>query len=298
MKRDEIEPLLHQFFPEDRKLLSTQTLVGSTRHVVQSWKLSESPHTLIAKISTADNAPLLHVEFERLQWYAKQQILPIPKPIGFVHNHLNTRKSVLLMEYVPGKTLTHAQLSMHGRIAVETQLANYLIALHSHKNKHYGCPISGDAYSNHPQRLAQKLHNVFSRNADMLGKLHRVTAENVLNHFDAWIPEFNDPCLIHGDIWESHLIISENAHKPTINAFVDVQARYSDYEEEIAHLLAFGTAGDIFLKCYTREKPLREGFERRRLIYELHIWLELMLKQGTVYLRAAQRTLDAIERYV
>jgi fructosamine-3-kinase len=54
--------------------------------------------------------------------------------------------------------------------------------------------------------------------------------------------------------------------------------RYAEVEKELAYLEAFDTVGEEFFRVYTVERPLRSGYEYRRLFYWLntymtHVWL-------------------------
>jgi len=54
--------------------------------------------------------------------------------------------------------------------------------------------------------------------------------------------------------------------------------KYAEVEKELAYLQAFDTVGPAFFDAYTSHRPLREGFEFRRLFYWLetymvHVWL-------------------------
>ena len=54
--------------------------------------------------------------------------------------------------------------------------------------------------------------------------------------------------------------------------------QYAPVEKEIAYLEAFDTVGEAFFDVYAGRRPLRPGYEFRRLFYWLntymiHVWL-------------------------
>ena len=100
----------------------------------------------------------------------------------------------------------------------------------------------------------------------------------MLAELDKWLPEFDQPTLIHGDIWAANIMVNDtDPDKPLINAFLDVNAQFADVEYELAYLNVFHTADETFFSEYTKHHPLRPDFERRCLVYWLntmmiHIW--------------------------
>ena len=52
-----------------------------------------------------------------------------------------------------------------------------------------------------------------------------------------------------------------------------VGLQYADVELELAYLEAFDTVGEAFFGTYTAARPLRQGYDYRRLFYWLHTYM-------------------------
>ena len=64
-----------------------------------------------------------------------------------------------------------------------------------------------------------------------------------------------------------------------------VGLQYAEMEKELAYLEAFDTVGEEFFRVYAAARPLRRGYEHRRLFYWLdtymtHVWLGLGAEFG------------------
>lgn len=295
MHKERLTEVIRKHLNPEIRLLGNKRLRGATEHDVQLLETDGTPAMLVAKIAPDDKAEILEKEYRRLRLYHSKSWLPVPEPYGFESSFADTQRALILMEYLQGEILTHAHIDQDGRRSVQHQLADILIKLHANKRETYGDALEGGGSKRHLDFLAPKLERAYLAVANLFEQEHRDVAEALLEDLEAWMPEFNEPTLIHGDIWDAHLIIdAPQPDKPRLIGLVDVQARYSDVEEELAHMLTFGTADAVFLDRYTQTYPLREGFERRKLVYELLIWLQYVQSHGTSFLRAACRTLDAL----
>ena len=86
------------------------------------------------------------------------------------------------------------------------------------------------------------------------------------------------PTLVHADIWAGNIIVQQNGPGWQITGLVDPGAEYADVELELAYLKSFNNPRPAFMEVYTRQHPLRPGYEVRRMIYWLltyliHVWL-------------------------
>ena len=187
--------------------------------------------------------------------------------------------SFLLLECLPGVNLGAARLSPEHRIAVEQELASALIELHSHKADTFhgigdgpGLADWGDAF----------LPSLEENRLDMADFLTPDTLEKV----DAVLPLARgafggpgEPTLIHNDLSPGNIMVDKGVDGWHLSGLVDpVGLQYADVEKEHAYLEAFDTVGDAFFQVYASERPLRKGYQYRRLFYWLdtymtHVWL-------------------------
>jgi fructosamine-3-kinase len=152
--------------------------------------------------------------------------------------------------------------------------------LHDHHRADYGSEIIDESFDRWAPWFAQKVEYNFSRAADHLSPGARGVGERLLADFDQWLPEFGEPTLVHGDLWATNIIVDDaDPDRPRITAFIDGgPARFCEVEYELAYLRCFSTADATFFEHYTRQHPLRDGFDRRCRVYWfntilLHVWM-------------------------
>ena len=103
--------------------------------------------------------------------------------------------------------------------------------------------------------------------------------DTVLPFAEDALGDHGDPTLIHNDVWAGNIIVHECHDGWHLSGLVDPAGlQYADVEKELAYLQAFDTVGEAFFRVYERRRPLRPGYERRKLFYWLntymtHVWL-------------------------
>ncbi len=223
----------------------------------------ESGETLVAK--TGDTP--LDVEARMLRYLARHTSFPVPDVVF-------ADAEVLVLAHVSGDT-THPP-------RVERDAADHLAALHDHTAGAFGFPfdtLSGPLRQ--PNRWCASWVACFGEHrldhvagvARVAGRLDAETRERlarVVSDLDALLDEPPRPALVHGDVWTEN-VLSEGG---TVTAFLDPACYYGHPEVELAYVAWTGTFGDAFFERYRERRPVAEGFEKRRPVYELLPLLE------------------------
>jgi aminoglycoside phosphotransferase (APT) family kinase protein len=187
--------------------------------------------------------------------------------------------SFLLLECLPGTNLQAACLVPGQRVSVERELAEALVDLHSHKAQTFHGIGEETGVCCWAGRFLPDLEE---NRRDMEGLL----PPTILEKLDVVLPLAEDalrdqgePTLIHNDVWAGNIMVHERDDGWHLSGLLDpVGLQYADVEKELAYLQAFDTVGEAFFRIYAVRRPLRPGYEFRRLSYWLdtymtHIWL-------------------------
>jgi fructosamine-3-kinase len=180
----------------------------------------------------------------------------------------------LLLETIPGVTMLQAELDGTDRRRVEQELAAVFADLHVHTRETFG-PIGSPGVGSWRDIFMPILREV--RAAPEVEE--RLTAD-VLSTVDQAIEAAEDimaaqgaPALIHGDIWGANVMVAKADDGWHLSGLIDPSAQYADAEMELAYLRSFGAPWSGFFEAYAALRPLRPGYERRRLVYWLHTYL-------------------------
>ncbi len=273
-------------------------LHGGMINRVEEWQTDGNPPSIVVKTSPQKDRRDFFDEFESLSWYRSQTSFPVPEPYACVSETKHFEGSCLLMQKIKGGNLSQAHLTANGMRSFQEQLADVLIDLHNHTRQNYGSALQAEGKDRWLDIFAPRIESNFSKMKKYFDPHRQEIIRRMLNHLDDWLPESGRPTLVHGDIWATNIMVDDaNPNSPSITAFLDSHAHFAEVEYELAYLQVFNTADETFFSCYTRCHPLREGFERRCLVYwlntmMLHVWLF-----GTGYLPACEQLVDKIARY-
>ena len=87
-----------------------------------------------------------------------------------------------------------------------------------------------------------------------------------LDRLDDILTEPEHPSLLHGDLWSGNYMIDMN-DQPVL---IDPASYIGDAEADIAMTELFGRFPDEFYRAYYEKKPMRDGYDDRRDIYNLY----------------------------
>lgn len=259
-------------------------LKGGKVNTVLRLAFDQPPYTAVIKLSTPDDGPYsLDKEAANLYYLHKRTCFPCPEVYAEDGAGERAPFAFLLLECLPGVSLAQAQkaglVSSSDLEDLDRQLARILLELHSHTRATFGKPELPCALS-WAELFVPRLHEVRAQT-----EINRRLSSNVLADIDYAIARAEDlltsqgkPTLVHADIWAGNIIVQPKGDGWQITGIVDPAVEYADVEMELAYLESFGKSRSAFMEVYTRQHPLRAGYEVRRLFYWLltymiHVWL-------------------------
>ena len=169
----------------------------------------------------------------------------------------------------------------------EKDFAIKLSQIHSTKGKMFGydfnTPIGGieqncnyeESWINfYKTKRLQMVYDLINRKNPMPSNINS-GIEKIINNIEKYIPESNNPSLIHGDLWGGNILYD----KGKLAGLIDPAIQYADIEFELSYLKFFNTVSNIFFDCYHSHIEIDKGFNERSGIYELyhallnvHLW--------------------------
>lgn len=276
---DHATALLRHWLGRDATCHEVSPLDGGICSAVFRLSFDRSPYAAVVKLRNSRDDNPLPRERTRLAFLRQHTNVPCPD----VYLEDDTCEVIpypfLLLEHLPGNHLGAAYLTREQRAPVEQELADVLLELHSHKAETFH-GVGDDSGASRWSDVF--LPSLEENRRDMIEFL----PDGILKKLDAVLALAPDafqaagePTLIHNDLSPGNIIVRNDNDGWHLIGLVDpVGLQYADVEKELSYLLAFDTVGEAFLQRYTQSRPLRPGFERRKLFYwadtyMTHVWL-------------------------
>jgi len=115
--------------------------------------------------------------------------------------------------------------------------------------------------------------------------------DRLLNSVDAILSEHTpEPSLLHGDLWSGNAGFLASG-QPVI---YDPACYYGDRETDLAFSEFFGGFPADFYRSYNDEWPLNEGYEKRKILYNLYHVLNHANLFGSSYANQAQQMIQQL----
>jgi fructosamine-3-kinase len=179
---------------------------------------------------------------------------------------------------------------------VDCHLAELLLGLRLHASETYG--LLGTA--GHERWADWFCHVMASSLRDAAPRLSPATrdaARAILMHVPRALADAGPPTHVHGDVWENSILVAPGPVGWRVTGILDPGALYADVEFELAYMEVFGTVSDAFRRRYCETRPLRPGYELRRLSYGLHTMLVHVAVFGDAHdVERTGRIADELER--
>ena len=123
--------------------------------------------------------------------------------------------------------------------------------------------------------------------ASLLDRPWRDRVDALARQAGELLPDMPPPSLLHGDLWSGNILVNDGR----LAALIDPACYYGDGEVDLAMLTLFDTPPEEFWDAYG---PLRNGWERRRPLYQLFPALVHLRLFGAGYAALANRLLEEL----
>ena len=265
------EGILARWLGASVRCTSVERLHGGMINSVFALSFDKPPHACVIKLSGDAGSPFA-AEVRSLRVLKEVARLPVPEVYATAQARSAHEPAYLLLERLRGVPLGEARLTPDRRAEVEDHLAGILLQLHSHTRDTYG-PVGDGGF----ERWADWFCPVFEASlrdaAPRLAPATRDAALAILARSPEALAASGPPTLVHGDVWENNVMVAPEPEGWRVTGLLDPGAMYADVEFELAYVEVFGTGSAPFFGRYRAERPMRPGYERRRLIYWLHTML-------------------------
>ena len=134
-------------------------------------------------------------------------------------------------------------------------------------------------------RLLNLAEKAFDGGLLAIGDLQAI--ESLCLRLDNIVP-YQQPSLLHGDLWSGNVHVSE-VGRPVL---IDPAVYFGWAEIDIAMTKLFGGFDHRFYKAYTEARPLEQGWEGRLDLYNLYPLLNHLLLFGQGYLPKVRHVLS------
>lgn len=113
--------------------------------------------------------------------------------------------------------------------------------------------------------------------------------DNFLANLEKILIEPEKPSLLHGDLWNGNIMCGEKSQA----ILIDPACYVGHFEADIAMTELFGGFVPSFYETYKKENPLKDGYAKRRDVYNLYHILNHLNMFGTAYLSPVKKIISA-----
>ncbi|MCK5640124.1 MAG: fructosamine kinase family protein [Gammaproteobacteria bacterium] len=255
-----------------------------------AYRIEGSGQVFFLKLHDSSMQDMFSAEAEGLDELANTNAIRVPKPVcwGIVES-----SSFLVMEYLELGTAGDQQA-----------LGNRLADMHRNQasDNHFGWhrdnTIGATPQPNSPadnwtdfwrdRRLGFQLELAAKKGAS---SSLQDKGEALLHGFPALFNEYNPPpSLLHGDLWSGNYAFTRLG-EPSI---FDPAVYYGDREADIAMTELFGGFGPDFYTAYNKAWPLDDGYQTRKILYNLYHILNHFNLFGGGYASQAESMIEQL----
>lgn len=229
-----------------------------------AFRLNDVQDSYFVKINTIDRLFMFEAEAQGLQAMADTKTIKVPEPVC---TGVACDKSYIVMENIE-----------FGNRGSAGRLGEQLAAMHCHTEDQFGFHIDntigstpqintpGDSWIKFWQQHRLGYQLLLARNKGLSAGLYdrgMALVEKVPAFFEGYTPQ---PSLLHGDLWRGNYAYTKNS-APVI---YDPATYYGDCEADIAMTELFGGFGHDFYAAYRHIRPLDQGYNIRKVLYNLY----------------------------
>lgn len=257
--------------------------------ISQAYKVITSIDRYFIKYNPNAVEDFFQKEAEGLHLLKQTATLRVPDVYGYSKAG-SAVHGFIVLEWVEGRAARHT----------EEQLGRGLALLHHSYNHQYG--LEADNYiGSLPQpngwyndwgvffrerRLLPQIK--LAKERGYLPKARQKKLERLLDTLHQWIPQYEQPALLHGDLWGGNWIVGYGGNP----YLIDPAVFYGERELELAFTELFGGFSRRFYAAYEEVHPLSSSYEERKQLYQLYYLLVHLTLFGESYGPSVDRVLS------
>ncbi|WP_299485739.1 fructosamine kinase family protein [Acaryochloris sp. IP29b_bin.137] len=284
----EIQHQIGQVLGRDFVIADRRSVGGGS--INQAFQVNDEHQSYFVKLNQASKVAMFEAEAAGLKEMQDSRTIRVPRPLGWgtAEGH-----SYIILEWIP---LGHGD--SQAWFAMGQQLATMHRQTHEQGFGWHQRNTIGDT----PQR------NPWTADWGEFFAEHRIGYQLQLaqrgSHFRHWealvdkiptlLAHHPAPSLVHGDLWSGNAAFSQGG-EPII---LDPATYYGDREVDMAMTELFGGFPPAFYKGYQAAWPLSEGYQQRKILYNLYHILNHFNLFGGGYASQAQQMIEQVLRTV
>jgi len=233
--------------------------------ISQSYVLSDRDRQFFVKTNRENRLEMFQAEAIGLKQMHATETIRVPEPICW---GVEGSSSYIVLEYLDiGRRSTDAASIEMGRQLARMHRVGTSDRFGWERNNTIGStPQVNDLSENWAEfyathrlefqlRLAARKGHNFDRGAALVEKVPQILA----GHSPV-------PSLLHGDLWGGNAGVTRDG----VPAIFDPATYYGDREADLAMTELFGGFSPAFYRGYSEEWPLEDGYDRRKILYNLY----------------------------
>lgn len=268
--------------------VKTQQSIGGGC-INQAVKIADQRRSFFVKLNQANQIAMFEAEYDGLQAMSQSHTIRVPQPLccGIVEG-----QAYLVMEWL--------DLASNSAGDAWYRMGEQLAAMHQvtstkgfgwYRNNTIGATPQQNGWQDSwvefwrdrrigPQfELAHDRGGKFPRRDELMSAIPRLLAKHT--------PQ---PSLLHGDLWSGNAAIT-TAGEPVI---LDPATYYGDLETDLAMTELFGRFPESFYRAYEAINPIKVGYHKRKVLYNLYHILNHFNLFGSSYANQANSMINQI----
>ncbi len=283
---DTIQTISKNFFSNIQKELNQKSYPAIKEvfggDINKTFKLDFNGNIFFIKVNKKDNLIVFQDEFLALEKISNTNTIKTPKPYLYgVYESL----SYLIMQYldlsnanaIANKDLGIKLAKMHN---IKYDFFGYFDSkMDNNKEKNWNTFFAKN-------RLEDKIKTAKTKNAStsLINKTYKL-----IENIDKFLTHNPTPSLLHGDLWGGNFSSIKNEA-----VIYDPSSYYGDREVDLAMSELFGGFSNEFYKFYNETNKIEDGYELRKIIYNIDPVINHFNLFGGHYSNQAENMLDKI----
>jgi len=262
---------------------------GGCIHDASVWEFHDGKRFFVKYAPNNEKAEMLLAEYRALQLIHQSESVRCPTPLFF--EQVSQQEAVLVMEFLELRGLDSSSGSKLGRL---------LATLHQNTSECFG--LDHDNYIGATPQKNNQTENwaEFFWNQRLLFQLrlaekngYPVAASEKLESASNNILKTRQsikPALLHGDLWGGNA----GALPDGTPVIFDPACYYGDPETDLAFTEVFGGFPPDFYRAYGDMVAPSEGYQERKVVYNLYHYLNHLNLFGSGYLSTCERMIHQL----